>query len=437
MRSAGSRRGHGPSSTAARAAATARSTSAGPAAGGAGDDLLGVRRDDLDAAVAGARRDPLAPDVQAAFVPRRSSGLLLAALRLTLHSDKKTFSALSVTEELDAHRGDDRPGAGPLRHQGRPPRADARWAEEAGLCASVWIPADPRRVRRPHRGRPRRAPTTWTRRSPTSSTTGRHGPSSRIEIGTAVVPSSPGTHRPRPAGAVGPGRVRRPPVARPRRVAPLGHRRDARPALRAARPHHARPPRRARPGPGRARARSTSRTSCSGCTTPSTSPTSTPTPVLLAALGPLMLRLAGERTDGTILWLADERAIATHVAPRITQAAEAAGRPAPRIVAGIPVCLCRDDEVDAAVDAHQPHPVRGGGVAQLPAPARPRRRPQRRRHPGRRQRDRHREAPAGLRRRRRHRRLGPGRADRRRPRRAAGVHAPHPRPPRPRSPASL
>jgi F420-dependent oxidoreductase-like protein len=75
-----------------------------------------------------------------------------------------------------------------------------------------------------------------------------------------------------------------------------------------------------------------------------------PTPVLIAALGPVMLRLAGERTDGTILWLADERAIATHVAPRITRAAEAAGRPAPRIVAGIPVCLCRDDEVDAAVE---------------------------------------------------------------------------------------
>src|SRR5262245_10862556 len=75
-----------------------------------------------------------------------------------------------------------------------------------------------------------------------------------------------------------------------------------------------------------------------------------PTPVLLAALGPAMLRLAGERTDGTILWLADERAIATHVAPRVTAAAEAAGRPAPRIVAGVPVCLCRDSEVDAAVE---------------------------------------------------------------------------------------
>jgi F420-dependent oxidoreductase-like protein len=75
-----------------------------------------------------------------------------------------------------------------------------------------------------------------------------------------------------------------------------------------------------------------------------------PTPVLLAALGPVMLRLAGERADGTILWLADERAIASHIAPRITSAAEAAGRPAPRIVAGVPVCLCRDDEVDAAAE---------------------------------------------------------------------------------------
>src|SRR5437588_9961271 len=75
-----------------------------------------------------------------------------------------------------------------------------------------------------------------------------------------------------------------------------------------------------------------------------------PTPVLVAALGPAMLRLAGEHTDGTILWMADERAIASHVAPRITSAASAAGRPAPRIVAGVPVCLCRDDEIDAAVE---------------------------------------------------------------------------------------
>ena len=75
-----------------------------------------------------------------------------------------------------------------------------------------------------------------------------------------------------------------------------------------------------------------------------------PTPVLIAALGPMMLRLAGERTDGTILWMADERAIGDHIAPTINGAAERAGRPAPRIVAGVPVCLCAPDEVDAAVE---------------------------------------------------------------------------------------
>jgi F420-dependent oxidoreductase-like protein len=74
-----------------------------------------------------------------------------------------------------------------------------------------------------------------------------------------------------------------------------------------------------------------------------------PTPILLAALGPLMLQLAGGRTDGTILWMADERAIGGHVVPKITRAAEAAGRPAPRVVAGIPVCLCQEDEVETAV----------------------------------------------------------------------------------------
>ena len=75
----------------------------------------------------------------------------------------------------------------------------------------------------------------------------------------------------------------------------------------------------------------------------------TPNPVLLAALGPVMLQLAGERTDGTILWLADEKAIGNHIAPAINKAAESAGRPAPRIVAGIPICLCAEDEVDVAI----------------------------------------------------------------------------------------
>ena len=71
-------------------------------------------------------------------------------------------------------------------------------------------------------------------------------------------------------------------------------------------------------------------------------------PVLLAALGPTMLRIAGERTGGTILWMADERAIGDYVVPRITEAAEAVGRSGIRVVAGVPVALCSDGEVDQA-----------------------------------------------------------------------------------------
>jgi F420-dependent oxidoreductase-like protein len=71
-------------------------------------------------------------------------------------------------------------------------------------------------------------------------------------------------------------------------------------------------------------------------------------PVLIAALGPTMLRIAGERTAGTILWMADERAIGDYVVPRITEAASSAGRSGTRVVAGVPVALCSADKVDEA-----------------------------------------------------------------------------------------
>ncbi|WP_280366435.1 LLM class F420-dependent oxidoreductase [Nocardia wallacei] len=73
-----------------------------------------------------------------------------------------------------------------------------------------------------------------------------------------------------------------------------------------------------------------------------------PVPVLVAALGPVMLRIAGEQADGTVLWMADERAISEHVVPKITKAAADAGRSAPRVVAGLPVCLCEPGRVDEA-----------------------------------------------------------------------------------------
>ncbi len=70
-------------------------------------------------------------------------------------------------------------------------------------------------------------------------------------------------------------------------------------------------------------------------------------PVLVAALGPRLLRVAGAIADGTILWMANAKAIATHVAPRIRAAADAAGRDRPtRVVAGLPVAV--HDDVDEA-----------------------------------------------------------------------------------------
>jgi F420-dependent oxidoreductase-like protein len=77
-----------------------------------------------------------------------------------------------------------------------------------------------------------------------------------------------------------------------------------------------------------------------------------PVPVLVAALAPRLLRVAGQHTDGTILWMGNEQAIETHVAPRLHEAASAAGRPAPRIVAGLPVAV-HDDVAEARATAAQ------------------------------------------------------------------------------------
>jgi 5,10-methylenetetrahydromethanopterin reductase len=62
-------------------------------------------------------------------------------------------------------------------------------------------------------------------------------------------------------------------------------------------------------------------------------------PVLLAALAPQMLRLAGERTEGTVLWMTGPETVASYVAPALTSAAQAAGRPRPRVVCILPVCV--------------------------------------------------------------------------------------------------
>jgi F420-dependent oxidoreductase-like protein len=76
-------------------------------------------------------------------------------------------------------------------------------------------------------------------------------------------------------------------------------------------------------------------------------------PVLVGALGPRLLRVAGQYAAGTVLWMATARAIEQHVAPRIRSAAASAGRPEPRIVAGLPVAVHDDIAQARSVAAGQ------------------------------------------------------------------------------------
>lgn len=68
--------------------------------------------------------------------------------------------------------------------------------------------------------------------------------------------------------------------------------------------------------------------------------------VMIAALGEQMLRVAGRRTDGTILWCVGPKTVRQHIAPIINDAAAAADRPAPAIVCSLPVWVT-DDEASA------------------------------------------------------------------------------------------
>lgn len=71
--------------------------------------------------------------------------------------------------------------------------------------------------------------------------------------------------------------------------------------------------------------------------------------VMVAALGEQALRVTGRRTDGTILWMVGPRTVAEHICPRMTEAAAAAGREAPRIVCSLPTCVT--DDAGAVRDA--------------------------------------------------------------------------------------
>jgi 5,10-methylenetetrahydromethanopterin reductase len=64
--------------------------------------------------------------------------------------------------------------------------------------------------------------------------------------------------------------------------------------------------------------------------------------VVVAALGPQMLRMAARHSDGTALWMAGPKYVREVVVPEMSHAAAEAGRPAPRIIAGVPIVISGD-----------------------------------------------------------------------------------------------
>ena len=73
-------------------------------------------------------------------------------------------------------------------------------------------------------------------------------------------------------------------------------------------------------------------------------PGSSPCGVVIAALGPQMLKVAAELADGTLTWCTGPKTLSEHIVPTINEAAEAAERPAPRVIAALPVCVTSDSE---------------------------------------------------------------------------------------------
>ena len=73
-----------------------------------------------------------------------------------------------------------------------------------------------------------------------------------------------------------------------------------------------------------------------------------PVPLLVAALGPAMLRLTGALADGTITSWVGPRTLESYLVPALRAAAAEAGRPAPRIVAGMSIALTGAAEAEAA-----------------------------------------------------------------------------------------
>jgi F420-dependent oxidoreductase-like protein len=67
-------------------------------------------------------------------------------------------------------------------------------------------------------------------------------------------------------------------------------------------------------------------------------------PVVVAALGPRMLKVAGTLADGTATWMTGVKTLASHTVPTLGAAAKEAGRPEPRVIAALPIALTNDPD---------------------------------------------------------------------------------------------
>ena len=81
--------------------------------------------------------------------------------------------------------------------------------------------------------------------------------------------------------------------------------------------------------------------------------------VVVAALGEQMLRVTAAMTDGTLTWCTGPVTLANHIVPTITKAADEFGRPAPRVIAALPVCVT-EDRAGASARAAETFAAYGG-----------------------------------------------------------------------------
>jgi F420-dependent oxidoreductase-like protein len=69
---------------------------------------------------------------------------------------------------------------------------------------------------------------------------------------------------------------------------------------------------------------------------------SQPFSVVVAALGEQMLRVTGALADGTLTWCTGPATLSSHTIPTLNRAADEAGKPTPRVIAALPVCVTED-----------------------------------------------------------------------------------------------